>query len=175
MEIFLDLLEQGQSYWLDSLSREMIRGGELELRVREQGLRGVTSNPAIFHKAISSGADYDDQIAELAAAGASVEDIYETLVVTDIREACDLLRPVYDESAGIDGYVSLEVSPHLVNDTEGSLIEARHLWAAVDRPNLMVKIPGTPAGVPAIEELLYEGINVNVTLLFAVDAYEGVA
>ena len=175
MEIFLDLLEQGQSYWLDSLSREMIRGGELELRVREQGLRGVTSNPAIFHKAISSGANYDDQIAELAAAGAPVEDIYEALVVTDIREACDLLRPVYDESAGVDGYVSLEVSPHLVNDTEGSLIEARHLWDAVDRPNLMVKIPGTPAGVPAIEELLYEGINVNVTLLFAVDAYEDVA
>ena len=175
MEIFLDLLGQGQSYWLDSLSREMIRGGELELRVREQGLRGVTSNPAIFHKAISSGANYDDQIAELAAAGASVEDIYETLVVTDIREACDLLRPVYDESAGVDGFVSLEVSPHLVNDTEGSMIEARHLWAAVDRPNLMVKIPGTPAGVPAIEELLYEGINVNVTLLFAVDAYEEVA
>jgi len=175
VEIFLDLLRQGQSYWLDSLSREMIRGGELARRVREQGLRGVTSNPAIFHKAISSGSDYDDQIAELAGARSSVEEIYEALVVTDIREACDLLRPVYDESAGADGYVSLEVSPHLVHDTQGSLTEARHLWAAVDRPNLMVKIPGTPAGVPAVEELLYEGVNVNVTLLFAVEAYEEVA
>jgi transaldolase/glucose-6-phosphate isomerase len=175
VEIFLDLLENGQSYWLDSLGREMIRGGELERRVREQGLRGVTSNPAIFHKAISSGSDYDDQIAELAGGGSSVEAIYETLVVTDIRDACDLLRPVYEESGGVDGYVSLEVSPHLAHDTEGSLVEARHLWAAVDRPNLMVKIPGTPAGVPAIEELLYEGINVNVTLLFAVEAYEEVA
>ncbi len=175
MEIFFDLLQHGQSYWLDSLSREMIRGGELERRVRTEGLRGVTSNPAIFHKAISSGSEYDDQIRSLAAAGASVEDIYEALVVTDIREACDVLRPVYDESAGLDGYVSLEVSPHLVHDTAGSLREARHLWNAVDRPNLMVKIPGTSEGVPAIEELLYEGININVTLLFAVQAYEDVA
>jgi transaldolase/glucose-6-phosphate isomerase len=175
VEIFLELLRQGQSYWLDSLGREMVRGGELELRVQEQGLRGVTSNPAIFHKAISSGSSYDEQIAELAHAGASVEEIYEALVVTDIREACDVLEPVYGESAGVDGYVSLEVSPHLVHDTRGSLDEARRLWAAVDRPNLMIKIPGTAAGVPAIEELLYEGVNVNVTLLFAVEAYEAVA
>ena len=175
MEIFNDLLRHGQSYWLDSLGREMIRTGELELRVREQGLRGVTSNPAIFHKAISAGSDYDEQIEALTEAGASVEEIYESLVVTDIREACDILRPVYDESEGVDGYVSLEVSPHLVHDTEGSLTEARHLWTVVDRPNLMIKIPGTPAGVPAIEELLYEGVNVNVTLLFAVEAYEEVA
>ncbi|MBT8461030.1 MAG: bifunctional transaldolase/phosoglucose isomerase, partial [Gemmatimonadetes bacterium] len=175
MEIFFDLLQHGQSYWLDSLSREMIRGGDLEMRVRTEGLRGVTSNPAIFHKAISSGSEYDDQIQSLATVGASVDDIYEALVVTDIQEACDVLRPVYDESAGLDGYVSLEVSPHLVHDTAGSLGEARHLWSAVDRPNLMVKIPGTAEGVPAIEELLYEGINVNVTLLFSVQAYEDVA
>ncbi|MDP2481681.1 MAG: bifunctional transaldolase/phosoglucose isomerase [Candidatus Palauibacterales bacterium] len=175
MEILLDLLEHGQSYWLDNLTRRMIRGGELERRVGEQGLRGVTSNPAIFHKAISSGSDYDEQIRDLAAAGTSVEGIYESLVVTDIREACDVLKPVYDSSAGVDGYVSLEVSPHLVHDTEGSLEEARHLWDAVARPNLMIKIPGTSAGVPAIEQLLYEGINVNITLLFAVGAYEQVA
>ncbi len=175
MEIFLELLQAGQSYWLDSLGREMVRGGELERRVQEQGLRGVTSNPAIFHKAISSGSAYDEQVAELAHAGASVEEIYEALVVTDIREACDVLEPVYRDSAGVDGYVSLEVSPHLVHDTRGSLDEARHLWTAVDRPNLMIKIPGTAAGVPAIEELLYEGVNVNVTLLFAVEAYEAVA
>jgi transaldolase/glucose-6-phosphate isomerase len=175
MEILLDLLQHGQSYWLDNLTRGMIRGGELERRVREQGLRGVTSNPAIFHKAITSGSDYDPQIAELVASGASVEGIYEALVVTDIREACDVLRPVYDDSAAVDGYVSLEVSPHLVHDTEGSLAEARHLWAQVDRPNLMIKIPGTSEGIPAIEQLLYEGINVNVTLLFAVAAYEEVA
>lgn len=175
MQPLLELLEHGQSYWLDNLTRGMIRSGELEQRVREQGLRGVTSNPAIFHKAISSGTDYDEQIHALAAAGASVQQTYESLVVADIREACDILRAVYDESAGVDGYVSLEVSPHLVHDTEGSLAEARHLWTSVDRPNLMIKIPGTAAGVPAIEQLLYEGINVNVTLLFAVDAYEEVA
>jgi transaldolase/glucose-6-phosphate isomerase len=175
MQTLLDLLQHGQSYWLDNLTRGMIRSGELQRRVEEQGLRGVTSNPAIFHKAISSGSDYDEQIQDLADRGESVEAMYESLVVTDIREACDVLRTVYDDSGGVDGYVSLEVSPYLIHDTAGSLEEARHLWEVVDRPNLMIKIPGTPAGVPAIEELLYEGINVNVTLLFAVEAYESVA
>jgi transaldolase/glucose-6-phosphate isomerase len=175
MEILLDLLEHGQSYWLDNLTRGMIRDGTLERRVRVEGLRGVTSNPAIFHKAIASSPDYDEQIQVLADEGASVERIYEALVVTDIQEACDVLRPVYDSSEAVDGYVSLEVSPYLVHDTAGSLEEARRLWTAVGRPNLMIKIPGTRAGVPAIEELLYEGINVNVTLLFAVNAYEDVA
>ncbi len=175
MEILLDLLEHGQSYWLDNLTRGMIRDGTLERRVSVEGLRGVTSNPAIFHKAIGSSRDYDEQIQVLADEGASVERIYEALVVTDIQEACDVLRPVYDSSDAVDGYVSLEVSPYLIHDTAGSLEEARRLWAAVGRPNLMIKIPGTRAGVPAIEELLYEGINVNVTLLFAVNAYEEVA
>ena len=175
MDILLELIEHGQSYWLDNLTRDMLRGGALAHRVTEQGLRGVTSNPAIFHKAITSGSDYDVQIRALAEEGASVERIYESLVVTDVQEACDVLRPVYESSAGVDGYVSLEVSPYLMHDTEGSLTEARRLWAAVGRPNLMIKIPGTSAGAPAVEELLCEGINVNVTLLFSVDAYEEVA
>lgn len=175
MNPLLELLEHGQSYWLDNLSRELIRGGELQRRVEEEGLRGVTSNPAIFHKAISKGDAYDDEIKSLVADGASVRQIYERLVVSDIREACDVLRPVYDSSGGLDGYVSLEVSPRLVHDTQGSISEGRRLWSAVDRPNLMIKIPGTPAGASAIEELLYEGINVNVTLLFDVPAYDEVA
>jgi transaldolase/glucose-6-phosphate isomerase len=175
MHNLLELIQHGQSYWLDNLTRGMIRGGDLERRVREQGLRGVTSNPAIFHKAISTGSDYDEQIRELAGVGTAVGEMYETLVVTDIREACEALHSVYEASAGADGYVSLEVSPHLIHDTSGSVEEARRLWAAVDRPNLMIKIPGTAAGAPAIEELLYDGINVNVTLLFSVEAYETVA
>jgi transaldolase/glucose-6-phosphate isomerase len=175
MNPLLELLEHGQSYWLDNLTRRMIRNGELERRVREEGLRGVTSNPAIFSKAISGGGEYDEQIAEAAADGRSLEEIYEAVVVSDIRDACDVLRPVHDESGGEDGFVSLEVSPHLAHDTQGSVEEARRLFRRVDRPNVFIKIPGTPEGVPAIEELLYEGVNVNVTLLFSVEAYEAVA
>lgn len=175
MKSLFDLLEHGQSYWLDNLSREMIRSGELRRRVEDEGLRGVTSNPAIFHKAISAGHAYDDEIAELVAGGATVLEMYERLVVGDIRAACDVLRPVYVDSERADGFVSLEVSPRLIHDTSGSIDEGRRLWEAVDRPNLMIKIPGTAAGVPAIEELLYEGVNVNVTLLFDVPAYDEVA
>ncbi|MEP0774294.1 MAG: bifunctional transaldolase/phosoglucose isomerase, partial [Acidobacteriota bacterium] len=142
--------------------------------VREEGVRGVTSNPAIFHKAIARGGEYDAQIAALARQGAAVQEIYEQLVVEDVRAACDVLRPLYEASDGGDGFVSLEVSPYLIHDPEGTLAEARRLWAAVGRPNLMIKIPGSPAGVAAIQEALAEGINVNVTLLFAVDAYEAV-
>jgi transaldolase/glucose-6-phosphate isomerase len=175
MEPLFELLKHGQSYWLDNLSRKMIRSGELRRRVEEEGLRGVTSNPAIFHKAISTGDAYDEEIEALVARGATVPVIYETLVVSDIRDACDVLRPVYDASSGADGFVSLEVSPRLIHDTPGSIEEGHRLWEAVDRPNLMIKIPGTSAGVPAIEELLYDGINVNVTLLFDVPAYDEVA
>ena len=174
MEPLFELLDNGQSYWLDNLSRQMLRDGSLERRVAMEGLRGVTSNPAIFHKAISGGTLYADQIAALAEAGRSVGEIYEELAVDDVRDACDVLRPVWQESDGVDGYVSLEVSPHLVHDAAGSIAEARRLWAAVDRPNLMVKIPGTPAGVSAIEELLFDGVNINVTLLFSIAAYEAV-
>lgn len=170
-----ELSEHGQSYWLDNLSRELIRSGALQHRVEHEGLRGVTSNPAIFHKAISVGDAYDEEIADLVAAGASTSEIYEQLVVTDIGDACDVLRPVFDETDGLDGYVSLEVSPRLIHGTARSIEEGRRLWAAVNRPNLMIKIPGTRAGMPAFEELLFEGINVNVTLLFDVATYDEVA
>jgi transaldolase/glucose-6-phosphate isomerase len=170
-----ELLKYGQSYWLDNLTRAMIQSGDLKRRVEEEGLRGVTSNPAIFSKAISKGKEYDGQIQEGVLARRSVIQIYEDLVVTDVTDACDVLRPVYDESDGLDGYISLEVSPYLAHDTEGSLEEARRLWRAVNRPNLLIKIPGTPNGVPAIEQAIYEGINVNVTLLFSIGGYKAIA
>ena len=170
-----ELLAFGQSYWLDNLTRGMIRSGELERLVRDEGLRGVTSNPAIFNNAISHGQDYDEQMSELIAAGRSVGDIYEELVVRDIQDACDALRPVWDESTGVDGYVSLEVSPYLAHDTEGTIAEALRLFAWVGRPNAFIKIPGTAAGVPAIEECIYRGVNVNVTLLFSLASYEAIA
>jgi transaldolase len=175
MKPLLDLIKYGQSYWLDNLTRTMINNGALKKRVEEQGLRGVTSNPAIFHKAISGSADYDAQITQLARAGHSTQDIYERLAVTDVQHACDILQPVYNASDGVDGYVSLEVSPHLAHDTAGTMQEARRLFQDVDRPNVMIKIPGTPAGLPAIEEMLYEGLNINITLLFAIQNYEAVA
>ena len=175
MNPLLELIEHGQSFWIDNLTRTMIRGGDLKRRVDEEGLRGVTSNPAIFSKAMSEGEAYDEQIRELVAAGLSVSEIYEELVVTDIQGACDVLRPVYDSSDGADGFVSLEVSPYLAHDTEATLEEARRLFQAVDRPNVLIKIPGTPAGTPAIEQALYEGLNVNITLLFSNDAYQAVA
>jgi transaldolase/glucose-6-phosphate isomerase len=175
MNALLNLITYGQSYWLDNLTRRKITSGELNRRVTEQGLRGVTSNPAIFDKAISGGEDYDAQIQQLVAEGCEVHEIYERLVVTDIQDACDILRPVYDACDGEDGFVSLEVSPHLVHDSAATQAEARRLWHAVDRPNVCIKIPGTPAGLPAIEEMLYEGININITLLFAIKDYEAVA
>lgn len=175
MNALLQLSKYGQSYWLDNLTRRKITSGELKQRVTEQGLRGVTSNPAIFEKAISGGEDYDAQIQQLVRQGCEVQEIYERLVVTDIQDACDILRPVYEASDGEDGFVSLEVSPHLIHDTAGTIAEARRLWHAVARPNVLIKIPGTPAGVPAIEAMLYEGININITLLFAITDYEAVA
>lgn len=169
------LLEHGQSHWLDNLTRGMIQSGELARRVREDGLRGVTSNPAIFHKAISKGEGYDEQIETLVRQGLPVSAIYEHLVVSDVQEACDVLRPVFDASAGLDGYVSLEVSPYLAHDTDGSLHEARRLHRLVERPNVFIKIPGTRAGVAAIEEALFEGIHINITLLFSIASYEAVS
>lgn len=169
------LREHGQSFWLDNLTRGMLTSGELARRVSEEGLRGVTSNPAIFHGAISEGEEYDADIARFAAEGLDARHVYERLTVADVQGACDVLRPVWDESAGNDGYVSLEVSPHLAHDTEGTLEEARRLYEAVGRPNVLIKIPGTEAGVPAVRRALFEGINVNITLLFSLDAYEAVA
>ncbi|WP_407148938.1 transaldolase [Bradyrhizobium sp. ORS 86] len=171
----VELLAQGQSCWMDDLTRQMIRSGDLARRVGEEGLRGITSNPAIFEKAVAEGADYADDIARATAAGQSPEGIYERLITADVRDACDILLPVYKETDGIDGFVSLEVSPHLAHDTEASIEEARKLWKEVERPNLFIKIPGTPAGVPAIEQLLFEGININITLLFSIARYEAVA
>lgn len=175
MNPLLELINYGQSYWLDNLTRSMIENGALQALVDEQGLRGVTTNPAIFNKAISGSDAYDAQIAQLASAGSTIQEIYEQLVVTDVQSACDILRSVYDASDGVDGFVSLEVSPYLAHDTEGTKHEARRLFEAVNRPNVMIKIPGTPAGLPAIRDMLYEGININVTLLFSVVEYEAVA
>ncbi|MFZ0452272.1 MAG: bifunctional transaldolase/phosoglucose isomerase [Ignavibacteriaceae bacterium] len=175
MNALLELINYGQSYWLDNLTRKMIKSGELKKRVTKEGLRGNTSNPAIFNKAISGGNDYDQQINKLVNEKKTIGEIYDALTVKDVQDACDILRPVYDESNGLDGYISLEVSPYLAHDTEGTMNDARRLYKAVDRPNCFIKIPGTKEGVPAIEQMLYEGININVTLLFSIASYEAVA
>jgi transaldolase len=175
MHSLQDLIKYGQSYWLDNLTRGMITSNALHTRVTTQGLRGMTSNPSTFNKAISGSSDYDEHIARLVRDGQTVKAIYEQLVVKDVQDACDILRPVYDAAEGQDGFVSLEVSPHLAYDTKGTMQEARRLWRAVNRPNVMIKIPGTSPGVPAIEQMLYEGINVNITLLFSTADYETVA
>ncbi len=164
----------GQAVWLDFISRELMASGELARRVGE-GLRGLTSNPAIFEKAVAQGGDYARQARELGAQGLDVKSIYERMAISDIRAAADALRPVYDSTRSADGYVSLEVSPTLAHDTAGTLEEARRLWREVDRPNLMIKVPGTSAGAPAIRDLIAGGINVNVTLLFSQAAYREVA
>jgi len=169
-----ELADLGQAIWLDYIRRSFIRSGELQ-KLIDQGVRGVTSNPAIFEKAIGHSDDYDDQMQELVVAGKSVEEIYESLAVDDIKQATDLFRPVYDETQGADGYVSLEVSPSLANDTQGTLAEARRYFAELHRPNLMIKVPATPEGIPAIEQLISEGINVNITLMFSMEHYEAVA
>jgi transaldolase/glucose-6-phosphate isomerase len=165
----------GQSVWLDYIRRSLIESGELRRLIAEDGLRGVTSNPAIFEKAIAGSSDYREMLEAPAARALDAKTLYERLAVRDIQDACDALRGVYEETARRDGYVSLEVSPFLAHDTTGTLNEARRLWSAVGRENLMIKVPATAEGVPAIEQLISEGINVNVTLLFALEAYERVA
>lgn len=170
----LDLKQHGQSVWLDNLSRPLIRSGELQRLVREDGITGVTSNPAIFNKAMTSGTAYDEAMTKLVQAGKTTLEIYEALAITDIQDACDVLRPVHDATGGSDGFVSLEVSPHLADDTQGTIEEAARLWNTVGRRNLLVKIPGTAAGVPAVEACLTRGINVNVTLLFSLAAHADV-
>jgi transaldolase/glucose-6-phosphate isomerase len=170
------LLEHGQSVWLDYIRRDLMTTGELQRLIDEDGLRGMTSNPAIFEKALSSSPEYAGRLQALREAGVTAPLArYEALAVEDIQLAADAMRAVYDESGGRDGFVSLEVSPFLARDTEGTLAEARRLWAAVGRPNLMIKVPATDEGVPAIRQLVSEGLNVNVTLLFAVSRYEMVA
>jgi transaldolase len=159
-----------QSPWLDNLKRGWITSGELRRWVGN-GIRGITSNPTIFQKAMSSGTDYDEQLRALIGKGRSVEDSYWDLVTKDIHDALGILRPVYDESAGIDGYVSVEVDPGLARDTKGTIAAARHLWDVIDRPNLYVKIPATAEGVPAIRDMIAEGRNINITLIFSLERY----
>src|ERR1700757_3858214 len=169
------LSDFGQSVWLDYIRRTLITSGELKRLIVEDGLRGVTSNPAIFEKAIVGSTDYESVIDSKESAGLDAKGLYEKIAVKDVQDAADILRPVYDESKRHDGYVSLEVSPLLANDTAGTLEEARRLWKAVTRPNLMVKVPATAEGIPALQTLIGEGININVTLLFAMEMYEKVA
>ncbi|HWC25984.1 MAG TPA: bifunctional transaldolase/phosoglucose isomerase [Solirubrobacteraceae bacterium] len=169
------LTASGTSPWLDQIRRSLTQGGELRRMVEEDCLRGVTSNPAIFEKAILGSQDYDEQIEQIARTGALARAIYQEIAIQDVQEAADVLRPVFDELDGDDGYVSLEVDPDLAFDCERTLAQAREYWGRVDRPNVMIKIPGTPEGLPAIEQAIYEGINVNVTLLFSVEAYATVA
>jgi transaldolase/glucose-6-phosphate isomerase len=168
------LTEAGTSVWLDQIRRGLIESGELQRLVDEDSLGGVTSNPAIFEKAILGSDDYDADIERLAGEGKSAAEIYLEIAVRDVQMACDVLRPVWEERGEADGFVSLEVEPQLAHDTDATLAQARELWGLVDRPNVMIKIPGTPEGLPAIESAIAEGINVNVTLLFSTEAYEDV-
>ena len=165
--------EQGQSPWLDNLRRDLIVGGGL-VTVRDSGVRGLTSNPTIFQKAIQGSSDYDEQFARLRASGATVVDSYWEMVLTDIRGALDVFEPLHRSSEGVDGYVSVEVDPNLAHDGDGTLAAARSLWDRVDRANLMVKIPGTIEGLSAIRRMIAEGRNVNVTLIFGLDRYQKV-
>jgi transaldolase len=166
------LTEAGVAIWLDDISRERLVTGNLEMLMRDLHVRGVTSNPTIFAKALSSGSAYDDQVADLALRGVSVEEASRAITTYDIRWACDVLRPVYDETNGLDGRVSLEVDPRIANDTTGkTFAEAKALWWLVDRPNLFIKIPATEAGLPAITQSLAAGISVNVTLIFSLQRY----
>jgi transaldolase/glucose-6-phosphate isomerase len=169
-----DLIGLGQSVWFDYIRRSFITSGELQALI-DQGVRGVTSNPTIFEKAIAGSTDYDSDLGRLVDDGRSVGEIYEALVLDDIAQAADLMRPVYEGADGADGYVSLEVSPTLANDTQGTVADAQRLYAVLGRSNVMIKVPATPAGIPAIEALIGEGINVNVTLIFSLAQYEAVA
>lgn len=167
-----ELHQHGQSVWMDNLSRDIIQSGQLADMVKTQGIRGITSNPAIFEKAIAGNAIYDSAIAEGIAARKSVPEIYESLVFEDIQNAADILRDVFEASEGKDGFVSIEVSPYLANDTEGTIFESIRFWTALNRPNVMIKIPGTDAGFGAVEQVISLGIPVNVTLLFSGSDYE---
>jgi transaldolase len=169
------LTDAGVAVWLDQISRTLIDSGDLARMVAQDSLHGVTSNPSIFEKAIVETEDYDDEIGTMARDGHDAQAIYDSIAITDVSRAADVLLVVHEATGGRDGFVSLEVQPDLARDTDGTLASARHYWQAVSRRNVMIKIPGTPEGVGAIEEAIYEGINVNVTLLFAVSAYSAIA
>ena len=160
----------GQSIWCDSISRSLIDSGQLA-RLIDDGVVGMTSNPTIFEKAISRSDDYDEAIQSLTGDGLDAIQVYEALAVTDVGDAADLLRPIHDRTRGLDGYVSIEVDPHLANDTDGTVVEARRLHKRLNRPNILIKVPATEAGMPAVESLIAEGINVNVTLIFSLSMY----
>ncbi|HET7833188.1 MAG TPA: transaldolase [Gallionella sp.] len=169
-----ELGQLGQSIWLDYIRRDLIRSGQLRRLIEEDGLRGMTSNPSIFEKAILESHDYDDDIHALARQGKNAPAIFDVLSLQDVQEAADEFRPVYDRASGQYGYVSLEVNPHFSHDTNGTILEARRLWAALARPNVFIKVPATSEGLPAIRQLISEGINVNVTLLFGLPRYRQV-
>ncbi|MBO0721106.1 MAG: transaldolase [Blastocatellia bacterium] len=175
MNPLLELQKLGQSIWYDNIRRALIDNGELSRMIAEDGLRGITSNPTIFEKAIAGSSDYNEAMQKLIADGKSVVEIYESLATEDIRHATDLFKSVYEHTNRFDGYVSLEVSPLLAHDTEATVAEARRLWAALNRPNAMIKIPATPEGIPAIQRSIAAGININVTMIFALSNYEQVA
>ncbi|MGD1712206.1 transaldolase [Dapis sp. BLCC M172] len=171
----LEIENLGQSIWMDNLSRNIIESGELKSMIVQKGIRGITSNPAIFEKAIAGNAIYDADIEAGISAGKSVMEIYESLVFKDIRDACDIFMPVYEQTNGLDGYISIEVPPTIAKDTESTISEAIRYYTAIGRENLMIKIPGTPEGLPAVTRVISEGINVNVTLLFSVESYVNTA
>lgn len=171
----LELKTLGQSVWYDNIDRAQLVSGQFKRLMDEDGVVGVTANPTIFEKSISSGHAYDEQISQLVKEGKTTSDIYEAIVIQDIRTVADLLRPIYDSTGGQDGYVSLEVSPDLAYNTQGTIAEARRFWQLVDRPNLMIKIPATPEGIPAVYETLRSGVNVNITLIFSIEVYRQVA
>jgi transaldolase len=164
------LRDFGQSVWLDFIDRRFLNSGQLERQIRDDGISGMTSNPTIFEKALAEGTDYDDQIRAVAGTLTAPE-LFEAIATTDVREACDLFRPTFDKTAGGDGYVSIEVSPSAANDAEATVTEAHRLWKAIDRPNAMIKVPGTAEGAKAVGRLIADGVNVNITLLFAIEAH----
>ncbi|MFL5703202.1 MAG: transaldolase [Ktedonobacteraceae bacterium] len=170
----LELKALGQSVWLDDIDRDHLLSGQFQRLIDEDGLGGATGNPTIFEHSITHDTAYDEQMQQLIALGKSPQEIYEVLAMTDVRMVADLLRPIYERTDGQDGFVSIEVSPYLADDTAGTLAEVRRFWHTIDRPNLMVKIPSTPAGVPAIRQALAEGININITLIFALENYRQV-
>jgi transaldolase len=176
MTVLHSIAQLGQSIWFDNISRRLIQSGELREMV-DRGLLGVTSNPSIFEKSITGSDDYDNQIRELVEQNTGIDagDIIQELMIEDIRNACDILKTVYDSTGGADGFVSIEVTPRKAHDTEATIEEVRYVWDRIDRPNLMVKIPATEAGLPAIEQMIYEGRNINVTLIFAVERHKQVA
>ena len=174
MNPLLDIKKAGQSIWLDFITRQFMADGKLAKLIAEDGLSGVTSNPTIFQKAFSGGKEYDDAISRLIREGKTSVQIFDALSIEDIQKACDAFRPVYDQTQGADGFVSLEVNPHFARDTQGTLAEAIRLFSTVQRPNVMIKIPGTKEGLPAIEQALGHGININITLIFSLQRYQEV-